>query len=82
MTAIDLQIFSPERELVHESVNSVELPGSVGRFMVLKDHAALISSLAGGDIVYKLDDEREGRVSIASGFVEVFNNHVTACVEL
>ena len=37
---IILDIISPERTLVHESVLSVELPGTMGRFVILKDHAA------------------------------------------
>lgn len=84
MTPISLQILSPERELVHESVVSVELPGTLGRFEVLKDHAPLISSLDKGDILYKMDqgEEREGKVSISSGFVEICDNHVFACVEI
>ncbi|MBQ6286274.1 MAG: F0F1 ATP synthase subunit epsilon [Bacteroidales bacterium] len=79
---IILDIISPERTLVHESVGSVELPGTVGRFEVLKDHAPLVSSLACGDIVYKMGEDKEGRVRISSGFVEICANHVIACVEL
>lgn len=79
---IILDVISPERAIVHESVGSVELPGSFGRFVVLKDHAPLISSLQGGDIVYRLGEDKEGRVTVASGFVEVRDNHVVACVEL
>ena len=48
---IILDIISPERTLVHESVLSVELPGTMGRFVILKDHAPLVSSLCRGDIV-------------------------------
>ena len=59
-----LEIISPEKVLVHRMVRSVELPGTLGRFEVLHDHAPLISSLR-----------------IASGFVEVCENHVIACVE-
>ncbi len=79
---IILDIISPERTLVHESVLSVELPGTLGRFEVLKDHAPLISSLVEGKIVYKIDGEKDGKITISSGFVEVCDNHVTACVEL
>ena len=79
---IILDIISPERSLVHESVGCVELPGTLGRFEVLKDHAPLISSLEKGDIVYRMGEDKEGCVSISSGFVEICGNHVFACVEL
>ena len=80
-TDIVLDVISPERTLVHASVDSVELPGSKGRFEVLRDHAALISSLEKGRITYRTGDKAES-VEIASGFVEVNDNHVVACVEL
>ena len=74
---IHLDIITPEGTVVCQDVDRVELPGSAGRFVVLKDHAALISSLTKGDIVYGQD----GIVHISSGFVEVTDNHVLACVE-
>ncbi|MBR5660424.1 MAG: hypothetical protein IKW99_02605 [Bacteroidales bacterium] len=81
---IHLDIITPEGMVVCQDVDRVELPGSAGRFVVLKDHAALISSLVGGDIVFggmPGQAGQDGRVRISSGFVEVVDNHVTACVE-
>ncbi len=78
---IVLDVISPERTLVHATVDSVELPGSKGRFEVLRDHAALVSSLEKGRIVFKSGDKTES-VEISSGFVEVNDNHIVACVEL
>ncbi|MCR4844763.1 MAG: hypothetical protein K5843_07230 [Bacteroidales bacterium] len=81
MDVIQLHIVSPEGTLVEQAVSAVTLPGTVGPFEVLKDHAALISSLTKGDIVY-VTDGRENRVPIAEGFVEVRDNQVVACVEV
>ncbi|MBR3097681.1 MAG: hypothetical protein IKH17_07355 [Bacteroidales bacterium] len=81
MDVIQLHIVSPEGTLVEQAVSTVTLPGTVGPFEVLKDHAALISSLTKGDIVY-VTDGRENRVPIAEGFVEVRDNQVVACVEV
>ena len=75
--AIKLHILSPEGTLVRQEVDRVELPGASGRFVVLKDHAPLVSSLVEGEIVYGDD----GIVKISSGFVEVIDNQVTACIE-
>lgn len=75
-----LEIISPEKVLVHRMVCSVELPGTLGRFEVLHDHAPLISSLTEGNITFSSGDVPE-QVRIASGFVEVCENHVIACVE-
>ena len=53
----------------------------MGRFMILRNHEPLISSLEEGDIVYESDGTEE-KVHVMSGFVEVLDNKVTACVEL
>ena len=76
-----LDVISPERTLVHAVVDSVELPGTKGRFEVLKDHAALISSLEKGRVAYRIGEKTES-VDISSGFVEINDNHIVACVEL
>lgn len=76
-----LDVISPERTLVHAAVEAVELPGTKGRFEVLLDHAPLISSLEKGVIAYR-NGEGTNKVAISSGFVEVNDNHVVACVEL
>lgn len=76
-----LDVISPERTLVHAAVEAVELPGAKGRFEVLLDHAPLISSLEKGVIAYR-NGEGTDKVAISSGFVEVNDNHVVACVEL
>ena len=81
MDVIALHIISPEGTLVDAAVSAVTLPGTVGPFEVLKDHAALISSLEKGEIIY-VSEGTEHRVPIASGFVEVHDNQVDACVEV
>ena len=81
MDVIKLHIVSPERTLVEAAVEAVTLPGTLGPFEVLKNHAALISSLEKGDIVY-VSEGVEQRLTILSGFVEVRDNHVDACVEV
>ena len=81
MDVIQLHIVSPERTLVETTVSNVTLPGTLGPFMVLKNHAPIISSLEKGDIVY-VSGGKESRLSIAEGFVEVRDNKVDVCVEV
>lgn len=76
-----LTVLTPEKTLLEVGVSKVSLPGSKGRFMVLKDHAPIISSLEEGDVVYT-SDNAEGRVSICAGFVEVNSNRITVCAEV
>ena len=78
---ISLHIVSPEGTLVEQAVSAVTLPGTLGPFEVLKNHAPIISSLEKGDIVY-VSEGAEQRLSIASGFVEVRDNQGDVCVEV
>ena len=81
MDCIKLHIVSPEGTLVEQSVSSVTLPGTIGPFMVLNNHAPIISSLEKGEIMY-VSDGKESRLSIREGFVEVHDNQVDVCVEV
>ena len=82
-TDIILDVITPEGTLVHKNVGRVELPGAVGRFVVLKDHAPLITALRKGEIAYGASEGKvDGTIQISSGFVEICDNHVIACVEL
>ena len=81
MDEIQLHIVSPERTLVETKVSAVTLPGTLGPFEVLRNHAPLISSLEKGDVVY-VSGGKETRLPIVSGFVEVRDNQVDVCVEV
>ena len=78
---IHLTIHSPERTILEKMVSKVSFPGTKGNFMVLKDHAPLISSLAEGRIAFTSAGVDEC-VDIRSGFVEIAYNDVIVCVEL
>lgn len=74
-----LKIISPEKVIYKGDVERVSLPGSLGFFTVLKDHAPLVSSLVEGKIVY-LEAEGEKEMEIESGVVEVRDNEVIICI--
>ena len=76
---IQLKVISPQREVLSTEASLIELPGEMGRFEILKDHAPLISSLAAGKIRYVKGGE-ENEIEIQSGFVEVRDNVVTVCI--
>lgn len=78
---IFLRIMTPEKTLVEKAVSKVSLPGSRSPFMVLRNHAPLITSLEKGEVKYDSEGV-EGSVAIASGFVEVKDNTVTVCAEV
>lgn len=78
---LHLIVVSPENILFDGKVGIVRLPGESGSFSVLYDHAPLISSLVKGEIKFT-EDEQEKSIGISSGFVEVRDNMVSACVEI
>ena len=78
---IFMEILTPEKVLIEAQVTKVSLPATKGRFMVLKGHAPLISSLEEGDVSY-MSGGVGGSVHIVSGFVEICDDKVTICAEL
>jgi F-type H+-transporting ATPase subunit epsilon len=80
-THIDLQIVTPERLIVQEQVDEVEIPGSEGYFGVLPGHTPLLASLAVGELWYRKGQEKT-YLSIAFGFAEVLPDRVTILARL
>jgi F-type H+-transporting ATPase subunit epsilon len=75
-THIDLQIVTPERLIVQEQVDEIEIPGSEGYFGVLPGHTPLLAALAVGELWYRQGQEKT-YLSIAFGFAEVLPDRVT-----
>ena len=80
-THIDLQIVTPERMIVQEQVDEVQIPGSEGYFGVLPGHTPLLASLAVGELWYRKGTEKT-YLSIAFGFAEVLPDRVTILARL
>jgi F-type H+-transporting ATPase subunit epsilon len=77
---MDMTIATPEGILFEGKVESAKFPGAAGAFMVLPNHAALISVLTDGKVIYTTAGEVKELV-IQGGFVEVKNNVISVCVE-
>ncbi len=80
-THLDLQIVTPDRLIVQEQVDEVEIPGSEGYFGVLPGHTPLLASLAVGELWYRKGQEKF-YLSIAFGFAEVLPDRVTILARL
>ena len=78
---LQLKIVSPEKIEYDGVVESVLVPGSMGQFEILDNHAPIISTLQKGVVEYAT---QEGKISlnILGGFVEVQKNLVSLCVEI
>lgn len=75
-----LEIISAHEISFSGEVRSVTLPGELGQFTVLRDHAPLISVLVKGDVKFTDDAGNTGSYGIAGGLVDVNNNVISVCV--
>ncbi len=80
-TKIALEIVTPDRSLVREEVDEVELPGSEGYFGVLPGHTPLLSMLMVGELWYRIGQEKR-YLAVAGGFVEVLPDRVTVLAQV
>jgi len=80
MDNISLEVLTPEKLIFNEKVESVTVPGTKGRFQVLKDHAPLISTIDIGVIDLKKNNERD-HFTTGGGTIEVLKNKVTILVD-
>jgi F-type H+-transporting ATPase subunit epsilon len=75
-----LKIISAQEVLFEGEASAVTLPGLVGRFTVLKNHAPLISVLVKGNVRYIDEAQQEHTIEIKGGLADVDNNVVSVCV--
>jgi F-type H+-transporting ATPase subunit epsilon len=80
-TKIALEIVTPDRSLVREEVDEVELPGSEGYFGVLPGHTPLLSTLMAGELWYRIGQEKR-YLAVAGGFVEVLPDRVAVLAQV
>lgn len=75
-----LEIISASEVSYTGDVSSVTLPGVLGSFTVLKDHAPLISVLSKGNVKF-VDSENDTKsIAIAGGIADVNDNVISVCV--
>lgn len=75
-----LKIISADAVLYSGRVSSVTLPGTMGEFTVLHNHASLLATLSAGNIRYTDDNGAEVSTPVSGGIVDVDNNVVSVCV--
>jgi len=80
-TKLTLEIVTPDRALVNEQVDEVELPGSEGYFGVLPGHSPLLASLKVGELWYRIGNEKH-YLAVSFGFAEVLPEHVTVLARI
>jgi F-type H+-transporting ATPase subunit epsilon len=77
---IDLTIVTPERSVVHDQVEELQIPGAEGYLGILPGHAPLFSELKVGEVGYR-KGETWFFLAVAWGFVEVQSDQVRILAE-
>ena len=77
---IQLTIVTPERSLVSEQVDELQIPGAEGYLGVLPGHAPLFTELKVGELSYRKGSSWTP-LSVAWGFAEVLSDQVRVLAE-
>jgi len=77
---IQLTIVTPERSLVSERVDEIQIPGAGGYLGVLPGHAPLFTELKVGELSYRKGNSWTSLV-VAWGFAEVLPDQVRVLAE-
>ena len=77
---IQLEIVTPDRQVVHDLVESVTIPGKGGYLGILPGHAPLLSELRTGEVVYSRDGTKH-YLAVSWGFAEVLPERVIILVQ-
>ena len=78
---IELEVVTPERHVLHETVRSIELPGAEGYMGILPGHAALITELGIGILGYRTNGETH-YLTVMHGYAEVLPGRVIVLAEV
>ena len=79
---IELEVVTPERQLVKESVTEAQVPAREGYIGILPGHAPLLSLLGSGTLSYTLQTGGRKVLAIHRGFVEVLPDHIRVLADL
>jgi len=74
-----LEILTPDKKVFSGEITSVNLPGTLGYFEVLTNHAPLISTLDKGEIL--INGNNQENIFVDGGVVEVLNNNIIVLAE-
>jgi F-type H+-transporting ATPase subunit epsilon len=78
---LTVRLVTPDRILVDQTADAVEVPSKSGYFEVLYGHAPLLAELGPGEVRLHGGEGGDQRFNVARGFVEVLPERVTILAE-
>ena len=77
----ELSIISAESKVFEGKVENILVPGMVGDFLVLTNHAPCVSSIRPGFLEFSDGTSDKQRYFVSGGIIEVINNMVSVLVD-
>ena len=81
MSHLTIELVTPDRSVVHEEVDEVQIPGAQGYLGVLPGHTPLLTTLQVGELWFRQGEEKVF-VSVAFGFAEILPDRVIILAQL
>jgi F-type H+-transporting ATPase subunit epsilon len=78
---LTVRLVTPDRILVDQTADAVEVPSKSGYLEVLYGHAPLLAELGPGEVRLHGGEGADQRFNVARGFVEVLPERVTILAE-
>jgi F-type H+-transporting ATPase subunit epsilon len=79
-TTFHLEIVTPEKMIVRDEAEEIQIPGKSGYLGILPGHAPLITELSSGELSYRNGGQTH-RYAVVWGFAEVLPDKVTVLAE-
>jgi F-type H+-transporting ATPase subunit epsilon len=81
VATLSLQVVTPERIVLEEDVDIVVARGAEGDLGILHGHEPMITPLATGELMYRVDGE-EKHLAVSGGFLEVRPDKVVVLADM
>lgn len=85
---LQLEIITPEYVIYNGEVDSVTVPGKNGKFQMLQNHAPIVATMEGGDVVVRTSQKAKTQhkslkeeggmlvLNVSGGTLELNNNQL------
>lgn len=77
---LTLELVTPVKQVLSETVNEITAPGTMGQFGVLPGHTPMLTTLEVGELCYRKGDQTY-YVAVNWGYVEIEDDRVIILVE-
>lgn len=78
---MNISVLTADQSIFEGAITSVKLPGVMGEFQILNNHAPIVSALQAGKVTIQKTANERLVFDIEKGFVEVLNNEVSLLVQ-